>query len=167
MNIVVQTDFNEHRLLRLLKWLAEVNAELLLADSTLPLLYDSPLIYQRERGERWVDVTHALAKGHEDCDSLAAYRAGELMARGADALFPGEPGYRTARRLGLTAIPAECMLTTDVPEGQSGLYHCITRYRIGRRWYQDDPSERLGMNGGRFDPAVLGRRSVNLRQRGR
>lgn len=165
MDILIKTNFNEDRLLRLLHWLAQENAAILTRCPQLPLLYDSHVVYQTERGEIWSDVTHTLIAGHEDCDALAAYRAGELMARGAAALRRGEPGYARARRLRLTSIEAEPMLTTRTKPGERGLFHCIVRYRIGGRWYQDDPSARLGMNG-RFDPRILGRRAGN-RQRQR
>ena len=39
------------------------------------------------------------------------------------------------------------LLRTHVPRGRTGLYHCIVRYRVGSRWYRDDPSARLGMYG--------------------
>ena len=165
MEIVIRTGFNEDRCLRLLNWLARENAALLSECPELPLLYDSNVVYATERGEIWSDVKHTLLAGHEDCDALAAYRAGELLARGAAALRRGEPGFALARRLRLTSIEAEPMLTTRTQPGERGLFHCIVRYRVGRRWHQDDPSERLGMNG-RFDPRILGRRAGN-RQRQR
>src|SRR5690606_13148357 len=90
---------------------------------------------------------------HEDCDGLAAARAGELMARGVDALRPGDGGYEEARRAALRAIPAEVMLRTRTTAREPGLYHCVVRYQVAGRWYRDDPSARLGMNG-RVDAAV-------------
>jgi hypothetical protein len=104
--------------------------------------------------ETWCDYLNMLAQGHEDCDGLAAARAGELLARGAGALRPGEEGYAEARRAGLSTIPAEVMLTTRSRPEAPGLYHCIVRYRVGRTWLRDDPSARLGMHGGRIDPLV-------------
>ncbi len=162
MDILVKTTFDEGRVLRLLGWLASENARILRSNASLPLLYESNIVYAPERGEVFSDVTHTLLAGHEDCDALAAYRAGELVARGAAALFRGEPGFSAARKRRLRSIQAEPMLTTRTKPGERGLFHCIVRYKIGNRWYRDDPSERLGMNG-RFDPAVLGRRA-GLRQ---
>ena len=49
------------------------------------------------------------------------------------------------------------MLTTRSTPDAPGLYHCIVRYRVGGRWHRDDPSARLGMNGGRIDPLVKAR----------
>lgn len=158
MDIQVRLAFHEAACLRLLQWLAEEDARLLHDQPSLPLLYDSHVVYQEEVGEVWSDVVHTLAQGHEDCDALAAWRAGELIARGARALAPGEPGYRKAQQLRLDTIDAEVMLTTRVRPGQRGLFHCIVRYRVGGRWYRDDPSARLGMNG-RFDPRVTARRA--------
>src|SRR5688500_19684237 len=48
----------------------------------LPLLYDAGVVYRRELDETWCDFLNMLAQGHEDCDGLAAARAGELLARG-------------------------------------------------------------------------------------
>lgn len=158
VDILVKTNFDEDRVLRLLGWLAHENALILRGNASLPLLYDSNIVYAPERGEVFSDVTHTLLAGQEDCDALAAYRAGELVARGSAALFRGEPGFGVARKRRLRTIHAEPMLTTRTSPGERGLFHCIVRYRIGKRWYRDDPSERLGMNG-RFDPAVLGRRA--------
>ena len=41
----------------------------------------------------------------------------------------------------------EVLLRTRARDGEPGLYHCIVRYQLGKRWYRDDPSARLGMNG--------------------
>jgi hypothetical protein len=98
-----------------------------------------------------------LAQGHEDCDGLAAARAGELLARGWKALRAGDEGFELARRLRPASIRAEVMLTTRSEPNNPGLYHCIVRYRLGDRWFRDDPSARLGMRGGRIDPLVSAR----------
>ena len=141
--------FGEGALLRLLNWLAQENARIFKVHPDLPGLYESGVVYDRERRETWCDYLALLAQGREDCDGLAAARAGELVARGAAALQPGDGGYREAKALGLTTIKAEPILTTRVRPGDSGLYHCIVRYWVGADRYTDDPSARLGMLDGR------------------
>jgi hypothetical protein len=153
MRIAVKLAFDEEAALRLLNWLAAENALILRARPDLPLLYDSGVVYRREPDEVWCDYLNMLAQGHEDCDGLAAARAGELVARGFRALGPGEHGYAEARRTRPASIPAQVMLRTRAQQGQTGLYHCIVRYRVAGRWYRDDPSARLGMNGP-IDPAI-------------
>ena len=154
MKISVKLAFEETAAVRLLNWLAQENARIFRSRRDLPLLYDSGVVYRRERDETWCDAVNLLLQGHEDCDGLAAYRAGELMARGYRALAPKAPGEQVARRLRLATIPAEVMLTTRTEVGEPGMYHCIVRYRVAGRWHRDDPSLRLGMRGGRIDPAV-------------
>lgn len=137
--------FNEREAVSLLNWLARHNQRELLRNPDFPGLYASNVVYQREEVETWCDYAEMLVQGWEDCDGLSAARAGELLARGWRALSPGEEGYREARASRITSIPAEVMMTTNVPAGGHGLYHCIVRYRVnGRRCY-DDPSARLGM----------------------
>ncbi len=147
MKIAVKLAFDEHAAVRLLNWLAQENAIILRAQPELPLLYDSGVVYQREVDETWSDYINLLAQGHEDCDALAAARAGELLARGWKALAPGDGGYALAQRAHPGTIHAEVMLRTRTRPDQPGLYHCITRYRVGGRWFRDDPSARLGMHG--------------------
>ena len=147
MKIAVKLAFDEQAALRLLNWLARENAILLRAQPSLPLLYDSGVVYRRETDETWCDYINMLAQGHEDCDGLAAARAGELQALGWKALRPGDGGYDEARRRRPVSIPAEVMLKTRSSTDSPGLYHCIVRYRVGTTWHRDDPSKRLGMNG--------------------
>lgn len=154
MRIAVKLAFHEQAAVRLLNWLAQENAILLRAQPNLPLLYDSGITYRRERDETWCDFLNMLAQGHEDCDGLAAARAGELLARGWKALRPGDDGYDLAQRERPASLRAEVMLTTRSRTDDPGLYHCIVRYPLGGRWLRDDPSARLGMNGGRIDPLV-------------
>jgi hypothetical protein len=135
MKIAVKLAFDEKGALRLLNWLAQENAIIVRAQPELPLLYDSGVVYRRELDETWCDYLNMLAQGHEDCDGLAAARAGELIAKGWRALSQGD-------------------------QGSPGLYHCIVRYRVGRTWHRDDPSARLGMHGGRIDPLVKQRWSA-------
>ena len=165
MKIAVKLAFDEQAALRLLNWLARENAILLAARPELPLLYDSGIVYRPETDETWCDYLNMLAQGHEDCDGLAAARAGELQARGIDALRSGDGGYDEAKRRRPASIPAEVMLTTRNREDEPGLYHCIVRYRVGTRWYRDDPSKRLGMNG-TVQADVRERWAINARSTG-
>src|SRR5690349_24078774 len=98
MRIAVKLAFDERAALRLLNWLAQENAILLRAQPDLPLLYDSGVTYRRELDETWCDFLNMLAQGHEDCDGLAAARAGELVAGGGRALRLGDDGYAEAQR---------------------------------------------------------------------
>ena len=145
MKIAVKLAFDERAALRLLNWLARENARILRARPDLPGLYASGVVYRREVDETWCDYINMLAQGHEDCDGLAAARAGELLARGWRALGEQDPGHQQAKRRGLRSIRAEVMLRTRARENEVGLYHCIVRYRVGSRWFRDDPSARLGM----------------------
>ena len=146
MKVCMKLAFDEHAALRLLNWLAQENARILKARPDLPGLYASGVRYQREPDEVWCDYLSMLAVGHEDCDGLAAARAGELIARGGAALTPRDGGHQRGRRL--RSIEAQVLLLTKSSRFQPGLYHCIVRYRVGRRWYRDDPSARLGMPAG-------------------
>jgi len=145
MKIAVKLAFDEQAAVRLLNWLAEENARIWALRPDLPLLYDSGVVYRRERDETWCDVLNLLAQGHEDCDGLAAARAGELRALGHRALSPDDGGAAHARRLGLRSIPAQVLLLTHTTPDRPGPYHCLVRYPVGGRWYRDDPSLRLGM----------------------
>jgi hypothetical protein len=147
MRIGIELAFDEWGALRLLNWLANENAILLRSMPELPLLYDSGVVYRREKDETWCDFLNLIWQGHEDCDGLAAARAGELKAKGWKALRPGELGYREAQRLRPESIDAEVFLRTRAPQGRTGLYHCLVHYSIGGAWFQDDPSARLGMYG--------------------
>ena len=151
MQIALKLGFAEDGFVRLLNWLAKENARILRDRPDLPNLYDAGVVYKREKRETWCDIINAFSQGWEDCDGLAAWRAGELLARGHHVLQPGDGGYKAAKRRRLKSIPAEVMLRTRAPEGRSGLYHCIVRYRVGKHWYRDDPSARLGMYDG-FKP---------------
>lgn len=147
MRIAVKLAFDEQAAVRLLNWLAQENAILLQERPELPLLYDTGVRYRREDDETWCDFINMLVQGHEDCDGLAAARAGELLARGWLALRPGDGGYEEAMRTRPTSIPAQVFLRTRSSVDEPGLYHCLVRYRLGSQWYVDDPSARLGMNG--------------------
>lgn len=147
MRVCVKLAFDEKAAVRLLNWLALENATILRARPDLPGLYASGVRYRRETDEVWCDYLNMLAQGHEDCDGLAAARAGELIARGHRALRPNDGGYAVARRMKLKRIESQVLLLTRGKPDRPGLYHCIVRYRVGKRWFRDDPSARLGMNG--------------------
>ncbi len=145
MPILVKITKSERGLVHLLNFLAQHNAMLLEERPDLPLLYESGVRYQREWPEAWLDFLAMLEQGHEDCDGLAAARAGELIARGHLAMTPEDGGFELARRLQLESIPAWVVLRTRSEHGQRGMYHCIVLYRIADTWWRDDPSARLGM----------------------
>lgn len=149
MLIAVELAFEEKAAVRLLNWLANENRIIFLERPDLPGLYESGVRYKREKVETWSDYLNLLMQGHEDCDALAAARAGELMARGYRALSLSrrDSGAAEARQLKLERIKAEVVLRTRAEKTKGGMYHCIVRYRIGRKWYYDDPSARLGMYG--------------------
>lgn len=158
MNITVALAFSEQDAVSLLNWLARTNARILRENPGLPGLYASGVVYRRETDETWSDYINLLAQGWEDCDSLAAARAGELLARGQSALAPEDGGYREAKRRKLRRIPAEVFLRTRARPDAPGLYHCLVRYRVGGRWYYDDPSARLGMLDRRLSAAEVQQR---------
>ena len=161
MRIAILLSFNEAAAVRLLNHLARENAIILEAHPDLPLLYDSGVVYRRETDEHWSDYVNLLAQGWEDCDSLAAARAGELLARGGKALRRGDGGYAEGRKL--PRIHAEVFLRTRARPEQPGLYHCLVRYRVGSRWFYDDPSARLGMLGRPMSGPEVARRLASQR----
>lgn len=149
MRIAVELAFDEPAAVRLLNWLARENARIFAARPDLPGLYETQVRYQREEQEVWSDYINLLLQGHEDCDALAAARAGEILARGWRALSAarGDSGWREARLLHNRRLYAEVVLRTRTEVDRPGMYHCIVRYRVAGRWYYDDPSARLGMYG--------------------
>ena len=161
MKIAVKLAFDEQAALRLLNFLAQENALLLDERPELPLLYDSYVVYRREQDETWCDFINMLIQGHEDCDGLAAARAGELISKGWQALRPGEGGYREAVQTRPEHIFAEVILRTNGGADGGGLYHCLVHYNVSGRWYRDDPSARLGMNG-RIPPETHARWAASL-----
>lgn len=143
--IRVELTFDEAAVARLLEWLADVNHRLMLASPSMPLIYDSGVVYRRELRERFSDYAHVLLRGHDDCDSLAAARVGELRARGWRALRPGEGGYEIAQVTRPVSIPARVVIRTRRPKDDPGQYHVLLNYQLGGTTFYDDPSARLGM----------------------
>lgn len=116
----------------------------------LPKLYGSGVRYKVEGSpELWWDYEEQLARGHDDCEGLAATRAGELMLEGYDADVYTRLIQKPAASMG------------GRPGGR--LFHAITRVKgkwsggqYGKGEYvgllapdgtpiYDDPSVRLGM----------------------
>lgn len=139
----------EQGLTNLLTWMGDHNRRLLLERPDLPLLYESGVFYQREPREVWCDFLAMLEQGHEDCDGLAPARAGELMARGWQAMSPEDGGWEHAQILRPRSIPASVILKTRGTRGRPNLYHCLVLYEVGGILWLDDPSARLGMFGER------------------
>lgn len=112
-------------------------------EKNLPPLYKSGVKYKTEGSpELWWDAEEILAHGHDDCEGLAAYRAGELINLGYDA--------RVYTRL--VQKPTKAMGGS----GKGGrLFHAVTRAYTGPDGapllaqdgtpVYDDPSARLGM----------------------
>lgn len=150
MNIFCEVPDHPRAWLHLLHAIAAANAEILAGNPRFPLLYRAPVVYQNEQGEVWRTADKVLREGVEDCDGLACWRAGELMARGYRAVFPFEKAYPLAQRLRPARISARPVLLRM----DAGLYHCITVYELGGETFVDDPSQRLGMHG-TIDPGVL------------
>ncbi len=154
MNIVIRLAFEENAAVRLLNWLAGENAIIFSMRAKngrykYKGVYQSGVRYQRESSEIWSDWIYTQLAGVEDCDALAAARAGELIARGARALTPADgDAFWHAKRIGNPGtFRAEVFLRTRTRPGEPGMFHCLVRYKVGNRWYVDDPSARLGMYG--------------------
>lgn len=102
----------------------------------LPRLYKSGVVYQNEGSpELWWDCEEILRNGHDDCEGLAAYRAGELMAL-----------EDTPARVHTRFIQAPPSM------GGGRIFHAVTEVDVpddtkagGIRHEYDDPSARLGM----------------------
>lgn len=105
-----------------------------LGPTKIPPIYQSGVVYRIEGApELWWDAEEIVAQGFDDCEGLAAYRAGELIQNGYDA------GVAVRR------IDAH-MVGKPGRSGGGRQYHAITRVDMpdGRVLY-DDPSMRLGM----------------------
>jgi hypothetical protein len=118
--------------------LARHNAKRIAAKG-LPRLYKTDVEYRPEGSpELWWDAEEILDKGYEDCDGLASYRAGELIAKeDLDADVYCRLIQKPSTEMG--------------GSGGGRLFHAITRVRVvdpktGQARYEyDDPSARCGM----------------------
>lgn len=111
----------------------------------LPPLYKSGVKYKVEGSpELWWDAEEILRNGHDDCEGLAAYRAGELLAKGFDARVYTRLVKHPSKEMGGSGKP-----------GGGRLFHAVTKVYTnpngepvlapdGTPVY-DDPSKRLGM----------------------
>lgn len=150
MKITLDIRGNAQAWLELLEALVRINEAILEKEPEFPALYGSGVRYQREVEERWLDCVGVVRDGIEDCDSLAAWRAAEMRVRGWRALLRDQPGYKEARRAGITSLHAQVILRRP---RNDNLYHALVVYRVGQKLYEDDPSARLGMLG-TIDPTV-------------
>lgn len=99
----------------------------------LPPLYKSGVKYQVEGApERWLDAQAIYRQGHDDCEGLSAWRAGELLLEGVAAGVDARKIEKPSKEMG--------------GSGRGRLYHAVTWVNgpDGQRQY-DDPSVRLGM----------------------
>jgi len=100
----------------------------------LPPLYSGRVRYQVEGSpELWWSAKEIHDRTYDDCEGLAAYRAGELILKG----YPKASVYTRLIR------------KPDQGMGGSGkggrLFHAITRVETPDGVFFDDPSVRLGM----------------------
>ena len=112
--------------------MAKHNAQIM-ALGLVPPLYRSGVRYKIEGApEKWMDAIEANIQGFDDCEGLAAYRAGELQRDGYDA------------SVAVREIPTQA--AAGMGGGGGKLYHAITEIKMpdGKVVY-DDPSARLGM----------------------
>lgn len=149
MRVSVRLFFDEEAAARLSRFMTLENVAILRDRPDIPLLYRSHVVYRREAEETWSDCLTTLLQGWEDCDSLSTWRAAELRVNGWRALEPGYRSWPVALANRPRHIHAETEIRTRSPEGEVGNYHVLVRYRLGGRWFYDDPSARLGMYGGR------------------
>lgn len=141
--MILTIDDNEAKPVRELNQAIAVHNAKRMKLKNLPPLYRSGIKYQTEGSpELWWDAEEILAHGHDDCEGLAAYRAGELINR----------GYNAQVWTRLVKMPAPEMGGS----GKGGrLFHAVTRVVSGPGGKPvravdgtipyDDPSSRLGM----------------------
>lgn len=113
-------------LLWILEGMIRVNLEFLKAyplqpRGPTPSLYQSSVIYEKEKGEIFQDIPATLALGHGDCDDLTIWRVAEL------------------NYIGIRALP-----WIKWPDDEESRMHALVRLPDGRC---EDPSLALGMHG--------------------
>lgn len=115
-----------HAILASLENLTKLNQLWLWAHPETPKIYESGVVYQREkpRREMWQSIPFIIARGSGDCEDLACWRAAELRCEGKYA----RPAITVRRRI-------------RGPFKGGILVHVITKTDSG----DEDPSLRLGM----------------------
>lgn len=110
----------------------------------LPPLYESGVRYHTERKvdgrtqELWNDYLSMLDERFDDCESLAAVRAGEFINEGLDG--------RVRCRLVKRPSPDRGLFTGQRRTGGGRLFHAVAAVRKSDgSWAYDDPSAMLGM----------------------
>lgn len=70
-----------------LEGLTGFNYAWMTAQGGAPLLYESGVVYRRERAgnDDWLTAPQLLEKGYGDCEDVATYRAAELRCEGEPA----------------------------------------------------------------------------------
>ena len=81
MRIALKLAFDERAAVRLLNWLARENVALLKARPDIPLLYESGVIYRRERDETWSDAINTLASEVDAVTSAPDAHTAEFLGR--------------------------------------------------------------------------------------
>lgn len=116
--------------------IARHNARMIVERKLPPLYYSGIRYYVEGLPERWLDYPQQLIEKRDDCEGLAATRAGELIVQGYDA-------HVELRRI--DALHAG-QGGANARGGGGRTFHAITRVNLpgGRKAY-DDPSARLGM----------------------
>ncbi len=120
--------------------IARHNARII-RERNLPHLYESNIRYYIEGvPERWLDAQQMAIEGRDDCEGLAAYRAGELINQGYDARV-------CCRRIDNLHDADRAQM--GAPRKKGGrTFHAITgvfgRYgRVFPKPVYDDPSARM------------------------
>ena len=145
MKIAVKLAFDERAALRLLNWLAHENALILRSRPDLPLLYDVGRHLPSGAGRDLVRLPEPARPGPRGLRRTRCRprrRADRPRLAGPRARRPGLR-HRVELRDGVS-LPAEVVLLTDSDGSAPGQYHCVVRYRVGDRWFRDDPSAQAG-----------------------
>ena len=121
-NLRASKDQNATALRSLLDCLVELDSICLDSDPTLPMLYESRVVYKlMPSSAAWDTIPTYLRRGCTDCKSLVAGRIAEL------------------RRVGRVAIP----VFRHVTDGWGTMFHILILHGNGQ-W--ECPSRILGMN---------------------
>lgn len=116
---------SEFAILTMIEAITRLNEAYLDRHPETPGIYESGVRYKREGApERWYDIPNILARGIDDCEGLASWRAAELRREGYDA---------------------SAVLRRFKKKGGGTLYHCLVEVHTEDGPQYDDPSARLGM----------------------